>query len=292
MAKYLRIQYVVILFLLVPFSSAGAFAQQPVDVTKPPEAAAAAPIPAFDVVSVKEYKWGGGSYFATMRWDDNGVTAMNVNLSSLICMAYGVDYYKVSGVPEWAALSLYQLQARMDDSTVEALKKLPKKDADDLRERMLQAVLADRFKLKVRRETRLLPNYALVVAKGGSKLKEAAPEDPHTDKAPNTLGSRGNLGMRSEDGALVIYGQAISLDALAGQVGGTVNAKVMNESGLKGVYDIKLRFAPDTGPAETSEVSAPSIFVALQEQLGLKLESRKEPEEALIVEHAEKPSEN
>ena len=98
--------------------------------------------------------------------------------------------------------------------------------------------------------------------------------------------------MNWDNGAFVLTAQASSLDALAGQVGGMVNGKVRNETGLKGVYDFKLRFAQDNGPAGNSDSSAPSIFVALQEQLGLKLETRKDPDEALIVEHVEKPSEN
>lgn len=278
----------------VGMASSLLFSQQPTDAVKPPQAAAAAPVLEYDVVSVKEYKFEGGAFSSSTTTTPNGITAMNVPLYQLINMAYGVDFYRISGGPDWAKSSYFQVQTRMDDSAVEALKKLPPEEADAVRRHMLQAVLADRFKLTVRRETREFPGYSLVVAKGGPRLHEAPPEEPHTDTAatPTESGSRGNMWMNWDDGAFVVTGQAISLDALAGQVGGMVNGKVRNETGLKGVYDIKLRFAQDNGPSGSSDVSAPTIFVALQEQLGLKLESRKEPDEALIVEHAEKPSEN
>jgi uncharacterized protein (TIGR03435 family) len=266
-------------------------AQEAANAAKPDQAKAALE---FDVVSIKEYKFEGGSFSSNTSWLPNGLSAMNIQLHALICMAYGVNSYQLSGGPDWAKRSYFQLQARMDDATVEALKKLPPDKAEAMRRRMLQAVLADRFKLTVRHETRLYPAYALVLSKGGTKLHEAPPEDPNPEASatPTSHGSRGSLWGNSDNGVDVLTGNAISLDALAGAVGGWVNAKVKNETGLKGVYDIKLRFAQDNGPSGSSDASAPTIFTALQEQLGLKLESRKEPDEALIVEHAEKPSEN
>jgi uncharacterized protein (TIGR03435 family) len=269
-------------------------AQQQTSADQPTQAETTAPALEYDVVSVKEYKFEGGSFSSNTSWLPNGLSAMNIQLYVLINMAYGVDFYRISGGPDWAKRSYFQVQARMDDATVEALKKLPQEEAEAMRRRMLQAVLADRFKLTVRRETRLYPAYALVLAKGGSRLHEAAPEDPHADTTATATShsSRGNMWGNSENGVDVLTGNAISLDALAGAVGGWVNAKVRNETGLKGVYDLKLRFALDNGPSGIPDASAPTIFVALQEQLGLKLESRKEPDEALIIEHAEKPSEN
>ena len=261
---------------------------------KPPQAGAAAPVLEYDVVSVKEYKFEGGSFSSNTSWLPNGLSAMNIQLYVLIEMAYGVNSYQLSGGPDWAKRSYFQLQARMDDATVEALKKLPTEEAEAMRRQMLQAALADRFKLTVRRETRSFPAYAMVIAKGGPKLHEAPPEDPHADTTATATASssRGNMWGNWDNGANVFMGNAISLDALAGAMGGWVNAKVRNETGLKGVYDFKIRFAQDNGPSGNSDASTPTIFVALQEQLGLKLESRKEPDDALIIEHAEKPSEN
>ncbi len=303
MARYLRMQYVVVLFLLTLPSSAGLFAQQPTDAPKPQEAAASAPTPEFDVVSVKEFKYDGGPIHPTMSWDENGLNAMNVPLDGLICMAYGVSSYQVSGGPDWLKSGFFQVQARLDDAAAEALKKLPKEEAKAVRGHMLQAVLADRFKLKVRRETRTFSTYSLVAAKGGPKLQEAQPADPKADPAatPTALGGRGSMNITFEDGALVFNADAVPLDTLVGYLYGWVGSKVTNETGLKGVYDFKLRFTPDSslssfsgpsGSAFASQSSAPSIFVALQEQLGLRLETKKEPGDAVIVEHAEKPSEN
>jgi uncharacterized protein (TIGR03435 family) len=156
---------------------------------------------------------------------------------------------------------------------------------------MLQALLADRFKLTIHRETKNLPIYSLVIAKGGSKLQEA-----HLDGRPEDhmiRVGRGELtapGIRLEDFAHI----------LTQQTGRTV----VDNTGLKGHYDLKFHWTPDQGEAfdgpggSTSPESSissdmpPSIFTAIQEQLGLKLESRKGPVEILVIDHVEKPSEN
>jgi uncharacterized protein (TIGR03435 family) len=208
--------------LLIGLAAAGlalapSHAQQPTDAPKPPQAAAAAPMFEYDVVSVKEYKFEGGSFYSDMRWDPNGLTAMNISLYSLIRMAYGLDRFHVSGGSDWAQSALFQVQARMDDATVEALRKLPSEEAIATRRRMLQAVLADRFKLTVRRETRLFPAYALVVAKGRPKLQESPPADAHTETAatPTAPVGHDNIELGNEDGGYVITGNFISLDSLA-----------------------------------------------------------------------------
>jgi uncharacterized protein (TIGR03435 family) len=261
------------------------------------------PLLAFDVVSVKEFIRKDNSLYTGWRWDPAGLTAMNQSLRRLICLAWGASDYQVSGGPDWMDTAYFQIQAKMDDATAEKMKLLTYDQRLAMQKRMLQAVLADRFKLTVRNETKPFPGYALVVAKGGSKLHEAAPDDSHADRpaTPTASSGRGFTGMTSGGGIYVFTGSAISLDALAGRVGAIVNGKVRNETGLKGVYDVKLRFTQDNGPsgipgasgsASVPLSSEPSIFIALQEQLGLKLEPRKEADDALIVEHVEKPTEN
>lgn len=263
----------------------------------------AAPPLQFDVVSVKEYVNKGESLFTSWRWDQSGLTAMNQTLTSLICLAYGVNFYQVSAGPDWMNTAYFQVQAKMDDATSAKLQQLVPEQREAMRKRMLQAVLADRFKLDVRIESKPFPGYRLVIAKGGSKLHEAAPDDTYANGAKGIDGAplgRGLMMVNWENGGFVLRGQALSLEAFKGQLMGQVHAQVKDETGLKGVYDITLRFGQDRGLSadvdstkDTSVPNAlPSLFDALQEQLGLKLESRKEPDEAVIVEHVEKPTEN
>jgi uncharacterized protein (TIGR03435 family) len=154
---------------------------------------------------------------------------------------------------------------------------------------MLQALLADRFKLAVHRETKELPVYTLAVGKNGSKLQEAK-EDEKTDFTLGAAGGRLQRGFQKQ-------GLAILVNMLANML----DSPVLDKTGLNGHYDFKLEWAPDLprrvdGSAPmlngVTVESGPDIFMALQEQLGLKLEKKKGPAEVLIVDHAEKASEN
>jgi uncharacterized protein (TIGR03435 family) len=146
--------------------------------------------------------------------------------------------------------------------------------------KMVQALLADRFKLVMHAETRELPLYALVVAKGGAKLGPA--------KETGTTVNHGR-------GHIEVQG-ANSIALLAEELSQEVGRDVIDRSGIQGRYDLKLIFAPDDRTPDlassSSTDSGPSIFTALQEQLGLKLEPQKGPVEVLVVDHVEMPSEN
>jgi len=143
---------------------------------------------------------------------------------------------------------------------------------------MLQKLLADRFKLIVVRESRQSQTYALTVAPGGPKLEKAASE---------TEG--GNYILRGR-----IEGARMPIGMLAESLTSITKVPVMNETGLSGLYSVKLKWTPDDDQANgKSELAGPSIFTALQEQLGLKLVAHKAPVEYLVVQHAEKmPAEN
>jgi uncharacterized protein (TIGR03435 family) len=149
---------------------------------------------------------------------------------------------------------------------------------------MLQAVLAERFQMKVHQEDREAPIYALIVAKNGSKLKEA------TEAGADSLNvERGQ-----------IIGHSLSLQELAkGLTGGNTGRVVVDRTGLTGKYDFTLTWTPDQGAAPpgpdggaTENVPGPSIFTAIQEQLGLKLEPAKGPVKTLVIDHIERPSAN
>jgi uncharacterized protein (TIGR03435 family) len=149
---------------------------------------------------------------------------------------------------------------------------------------MMQSLLADRFKLTVHQETKEMPIYALVVAKNSPKLQPSKAEETEFG------GSRGQF-----------LCQKVPMSMLAGQLRRLLGRPVHDETGLTGEYDFKLEWTPDEPPANAGTAEArtappdrtgPSIFTALQEQLGLRLESRKGVVVVLVVDRVERPSEN
>jgi uncharacterized protein (TIGR03435 family) len=159
---------------------------------------------------------------------------------------------------------------------------------------MLQAILADRFKLKVHRESKELSLYALVIAKGGFKLKDADPNNtyPNGIKGPDGGTRSGMMMMRSDS----ITGRGITIAALASQLSWQVHRIVKDKTELKGRYDVSLQLTPDdiadAGKDVAGESAKPSLFTALQEQLGLRLEPTKGPVDTVVIDHVEMPSEN
>jgi uncharacterized protein (TIGR03435 family) len=157
----------------------------------------------------------------------------------------------------------------------------------------MKSLLKDRFKLEFHRETKELPTYALVVGKGGSKLKKSEIEDGGSDRP-----GRGGM-MRMGRGQ--INAQGIPMAGLANQLSQQLGRSVIDKTELTGDYDIKLEWTPDANEGgafrgaeahEEARPEGPSLYTALQEQLGLKLESSKGMVEILTVDKAEKPSEN
>jgi uncharacterized protein (TIGR03435 family) len=171
---------------------------------------------------------------------------------------------------------------------------------------MIQSLLADRFKLKLIHETKELPAYALVVAKNGPKLHEAKPDDTYPNGIKGPDGQGHPQMMRMGPGELT--GQGLSMASLVHLLSQQLGRNVLDHTGLKDKYDFTLKWAPEPGEgmmlrgpeggnpgaesAPPAESSGPSIFTAIQEQMGLKLESTKAPAEVLVIDHVERPSEN
>jgi uncharacterized protein (TIGR03435 family) len=252
-----------------------------------------AKLPEFDVVSVKQNKSDTGM-MRTMFVPD-GYSATNVSARLLIQMAYGIRLDLISGGPDWTESAGYDFDAKVAGSDVDAYKKLTMEQ----RRSMLQAALADRFKLKVHNETKQLPVFELVVAKGGSKLKEAKPGDTYPNGIKGFDGVAHAGMMRFGPGQMT--GQALPMKSLVGMLASQVHQTVIDKTGLTGNYDVELTWAPDqgsdpmfkaTGGDPPPDSTGPSLFTALQEQLGLKLQSTKGPVETLVVDHIETPSEN
>jgi uncharacterized protein (TIGR03435 family) len=264
-----------------------------------------ASVPAFDVVSIKPNKAGDNRTMIRMGQDTFAGT--NISLKMMLRSAYGLttedQIIGLAGAPDSAR---FDVEAKIDADTVAALKKLPVEEFEATRGRMLQAMLADRFQLKVHRETKELSMYDLVIAKGGFKLKEADADAPSPDSnAPNAIATAQN-GMKGPDGIArkgmmrmgrgELTAQGVPISNLANFLAQMLHKQVTDRTALTGKYDIHLKWQPDDMPAESHEATgsdpAPSIFTALQEQLGLRLESVKGPVDTIVIDHVEMPSEN
>src|SRR5579862_3228947 len=263
-----------------------------------------APPPSFDVASIKPNRSadpGRRIMFLPGRLNATGIT-----VKFLIAMAYGVKEFQVSGGPGWIDSQRYDVDAKQEDSQAQESEKLPPDQQNTRMGLMVQGLLADRFQLKVSHATKELPVYALVVAKNGPKLHEAKAGDtyPNGVKGPDGVAHPGMMRM----GPGQITGQAVQMEFVARLLSQMLGRDILDHTGLKGQYDINLQWTPDvgegmmlSGPASPKppgdnpappESTGPSIYTALQEQLGLKLDSTKGPVEIIVVDHVEQPSEN
>jgi uncharacterized protein (TIGR03435 family) len=271
--------------LIVTAASASLPAQQ-----VQPDIAAA---PAFEVVSVKPNK--GGSLSSGLPFLPNGgFNGTNVALKSVIAIAYEVRAFQVEGGPDWLNSERFDIVARAPEGT-----------PDGQRPAMLRTLLADRFKLVARFETREQPVYALVLNRRdgrlGSQLKPAAPCSPagSARSASSTAASQGlppcgQLFTSVRSGAGTISGRGMSLDAIASALANAAfREPVINRTGLSGQFDFELQFSADMAPgAATTPQELPSIFAAVQEQLGLKLQSERGPVRVLVIDSVERPTPN
>jgi uncharacterized protein (TIGR03435 family) len=249
---------------------------------------------AFEVASIRPDDPGGMFNMVRATFTPDSYSAEHVSLQMLIKNAYGVDNNQISGAPKWIGSERYEVEARIDSNTAYALSKLSGDQLKLAHQRMLQALLADRFKLTLHSETRDLPVYLLVIGKGGPKIHEAKPGDTYTNGIKNSSGDAigPHMGMMRLGGGR-LAAQGLPMESLVNGLTGQLGRKVLDKTGLTGNYDYILEWTPDTGHAEgTEEPSGPSIFVAIQEQLGLKLESQIAPVEILVIDHAETPSSN
>ncbi len=269
--------------LLVPLAAAtialsSALAQGPA-----PSSAATNVPPTFDVVSVKTSKPGATG--SSSKSENETFTATNSTLKSLIQFdAYGIPGPQILGIPPALDKVAFDIEAKIAPEVHARMKALGHDQYNVQWKQVMQQFLADRFKLVVHTETRQLPVYALVVAKGGPKLEPA--------KVPSGGMTRSRTGQLTAE-AVTSADLAHSLTRILANELGRV---VVDQTGLSGKYDITLKWTPDTGPPPMlngePDTSAPNIFTAIQEQLGLRLEPTKAPVEVLVVDHAEMPTEN
>jgi uncharacterized protein (TIGR03435 family) len=221
-------------------------------------------LPDFEAVSIKPH--GAAFEPPSLKVTPARVTGVNLALSQLILYAYGIQYFQLVKA-DWLDSVYFD---------VAAVATTPASRSTLLA--MLQHVLSNRFKLVVHRETKEIPMYRLVVAKGGARVLPADQEEPISIRP-------------ARDGAMLFTGKTRMKD-FAEMVGAQTDRAAVDTTGLEGLFDFKLTYTPER-PGRELPSGAASIFDALERQLGLKLEPAKLPTEILIVDHAERaPVEN
>jgi len=212
-----------------------------------------------------------------------GLSVKNMPVLFLIREAFGLEDDRIVGAPGWVNTDRFDIEAKVGASDISRLKTM----TVDQRRLMLRPFLQERFHLEFHYESKVLPVYSLVIGKGGSRMKQFEPPGNPATNGLRYLG-RGHLEARGTEMEFVV-------SVLSQQVGRTV----LDKTGLTGKYDFTLEWEPDDAPPMAGndnglpvDSAKASIFMALQEQLGLKLEPQKDTISVLVIDHIEAPSEN
>jgi uncharacterized protein (TIGR03435 family) len=235
--------------------------------------------PVFEVISVKPSKLNNLEWRETAE----GLSA-ETTLKGLILNAYGIRRPdQIVGLPGWGDTAPFHVEAKMDANEAAMVAGLSKEQAGKERQLMLQSLLADRFGLRIHHVTKEGSIYALVIAKGGSKLTESS-------TTPSMSVGYGEL-----------TAQAMPIGSLVTALTGFVDRPIVDKSGLINKYDMKLRWNPD-GPSglmtpsasgqNSSDDSRPSIFTALREELGLSLVPQTGELDSIDIDDVKQPSPN
>jgi uncharacterized protein (TIGR03435 family) len=256
--------------------------------TPSPAAAQPAPAePAFDVAAIRENHSDhtARSHIVSSPGDGH-LTVINVPMKMLLQFAFALPETRILGGPDWLNSIKFDIEAKADSSVDDRLRALSSDQAKILKQKMVQALLADRSKLVCHIETRELPVYALVAAKGRPRLQPSRSNGSTVDSSNDRINIRGGDN---------------TVSTLAAELSKRLGRVVIDKTGIAGRYDIVLNWSPDDGtsvpPSGNSAISAatdlgPSIFTAIEEQLGLRLESHKGPVQVLVIDTIEMPSAN
>jgi uncharacterized protein (TIGR03435 family) len=201
----------------------------------------------------------------SMQTTPGGLEMHNTNLRNLVLNAFHLNQYQLAGGPKW-----------MDTAKFDVVARYPAGGSHGRQGEMMQTLLKDRFQLEFHRETRTVPAFALVVASGGHHLQEASEDDKQKGHASS--------------GPRKMEGFAMPMSSLVSMLMGPAGAPVVDRTGLTGQYNFTVEYSPEGTPPELEKF--PPFLVAVQQQLGLKLEAIKTPLEILVIDRAEKPSEN
>jgi bla regulator protein blaR1 len=226
----------------------------------------------------------------TTRFSDDGVSFQSVTLAWVVQQAFipqpsiSIQDDLILGLPTWTKSERYDVEAKVDDEDV------PKWKALSLSQKKLalQPLLVTRFNLQFHHDTRDRPTYSLIVAKNGPKLHKAQLSETYSNSVRRPDGPGGSGESTITPGKIVIRSGVSTFANLLSSQG--LDHAVVDKTGLTDVYDITLRWSPDD--IGSSDASLPSLFTALQEQLGLKLEYNKNPTDVIVIDHIEQPSAN
>ena len=249
-------------------------------------AQSAPPRPAFETATVKPSPPDGQCASMIEPMTGGGLRIACLPLNAILAWTYQVQNYQISGGPGWLTSAHWDILAKPappgpDDGPALEYEKMTdaqRARSSELVRQRLQSLLTERFQLVIRRETREQPAYALTVAKSGPRLKESA------DQSKSGFLGRGRSQITSRGSQLPLFAQYLAID---------LRRPVVDRTGLTAHYDFHLEWTPETaGSASENRDPGASIFTAIQEQLGLRLESIKAPVDLLVIERAERPVEN
>jgi uncharacterized protein (TIGR03435 family) len=243
---------------------------------------------AFEVASIKAHPLTDNEGVRVTPSPGGRLTITNASLRLLITFAYGIQDSQVFGGPDWAGTATFDVTAKAD------------RDVPGIQlYAMLRPVLADRFKLSIQHALRDIPVYALVIARNNEKVGAQLKRSDLNCSGTVEIGARA---CQFSTGFGNLHARGMPLTALASTLSRFAGRVVVDRTGLSGPYDFDLTWTPDqvreraaggqpvVENGRTIDPNGPSLFTAVQEQLGLKLDARKEPVDVLIIDHAEKPS--
>jgi uncharacterized protein (TIGR03435 family) len=250
--------------------------------------------PEFEAATIKPSQDTGKS---GVRGTMGRLTLENVPLRVLIGTAYKTRPSLIIGGPSWTDSAKFDVQGKAGDAA-----------GTDAMLSMLQSLLEQRFQLRIRREIREGPLYELKIAKGGPRLKPAncVPFDPNhlpRQAAPGEaqIDYCGRMSRAGDDSRRILEGHGVEMiptigllePSLTGFLSDLLDRTVIDKTGLSGAFDFRLEWAPERSAAtQVDDTAGPSVFTAVQDQLGLKLEAARGPIEFLVIDHAERPSGN
>ena len=278
----------VVVVAIAPFAAAAPQSPAPSPLASVPN------IPTFEVVSVKANR--SNSDPQSMRLLPGGrVTVTNTPLRPIILTAYGLLPQQLVGAPAWIDLERFDIVAQARENLLPS----PPGGPPGAAQLALQRLLAERFNLAVHTDKRELPIYALTVARGDGRLGprmapakvDCAPLMAAYGRGEAPMPPRSECGISGAPGRVTARGANLTMLART-VLAGAADRMIEDRTGLTGGFDFDLEFTPDPGTAAPTPADHPSLFTALEEQLGLKLQPRRESVDVVVVDRVERPTEN
>jgi uncharacterized protein (TIGR03435 family) len=196
-----------------------------------------------------------------------------MSLKNLVMLAGDVKSFQIAGGPKWLDGDRFDIIAKMEESEAKAARG---KEADARIRMALQALLTNRFQLRIHADSKPLAAYSLVAAKSGFKLKLV-------EKVHGSSNSWGRGQLTAKESSIAEFASALSSQ---------MDRPVVDHTGIDGLYDFTLEWSPGDNPDAADSAAGPSLFTVVQETLGLKLEGKKVPVPVIVIDSAEKPDAN